>query len=174
MCVKVLNLFFCWGGECCMWMYTCHSVVSRCVCVALRRRGAAGEDVVDAAFAAVPAAPPPSKGALLRRSAASAFQNALVPPEKKVSLRSMAGPPGGQLLQTDTWLTVLFISMGIRPTTILLLLWFTQKEILYIRWQNEQRTEWKNSQKAHWSSSVLNGQNSIKQDQWISQGFNVR
>lgn len=89
-------------------MHTCRSVVSRCVCVALRHRGAAGEGVADAAFAAVPAAPPPSKGALLRRSVVSAFQNALVPPEKKVSLRSMAGPPGGQLLQTDTWLTVHF------------------------------------------------------------------
>lgn len=100
-------------------MYTCRSVVSRCGCVALRRHGAAGEGVVDAAFVAVPAAPPPSKGALLRRSVASAFQNVSAPPEKKVSLRLMAGPPGGQLLSTDTRLIVLYISMGIRQTTIL-------------------------------------------------------
>lgn len=99
-------------------MYTCRSVVSRCVCVALRRHGAAGEGVADAAFVAVPAAPPPSKGALLPRSAVSAFQNVLAPPEKKVFLQSMAGPPGGQLLSTDTWLNVLYISMGIRQTTI--------------------------------------------------------
>lgn len=105
MCFKVIKvLCVCCMRESvgCLWMHTCRSVASRCVCVAQRRRGAAGEGVADAAFVAVPAAPPPSKGALLRRSVASAFQNVLVPPEKKVSLRSMAGPPGGQLLPKDT------------------------------------------------------------------------
>lgn len=114
-------------------MHTCRSVASRCVCVAQRRRGAAGEGVADAAFVAVPAAPPPSKGALLRRSVASAFQNVLVPPEKKVSLRSMAGPPGGQLLPKDTQFTILNISTGMRQNIILLLVSFTQREKYNIR-----------------------------------------
>lgn len=59
--------------------------------------GAAGDVVV-----AAPAVPPPSKGALWLRSVASAFQTALVPREMKESVLSMAGPPGGQLLHTQT------------------------------------------------------------------------
>lgn len=106
-------------------MYTCRSVVSRCVCVVLRHHGAAGEGVVDAAFVAVPAAPPPSKGALLRRSVASAFQNVLAPPEKKVSLRLMAGPPGGQLLPKDTRLTVHFHGYKAKPP------FYTERETLH-------------------------------------------
>ncbi len=143
MCFKVIKvLCVCCMRESvgCLWMHTCRSVASRCVCVAQRRRGAAGEGVADAAFVAVPAAPPPSKGALLRRSVASAFQNVLVPPEKKVSLRSMAGPPGGQLLPKDTQFTILNISTGMRQNIILLLVSFTQREKYNIRWHNEQRT----------------------------------
>ncbi len=102
-------------------MHTCHSVASMCVCVVRRRHGAAGEGVADAAFVAVPAAPPPSKGVRLQRSVASAFQNVLVPQEKKVSLRSTAGPPGGQLLPKDTQFTILNISTGMRQNIILLL-----------------------------------------------------
>lgn len=80
-----------------------------CVCVVLRRHDAAGGGVVGDVFVAAPAAPPPSKGALWPRSAASAFQTVLVPREMRESLRSMAGPRGGQLLLTDTWFNVLCI-----------------------------------------------------------------
>lgn len=75
-----------------------------CVCVVPRRRDAAGGGVADDVVVAVPAAPPPSKGALWPRSAASAFQIVLVPQEMKESVLSMAGPRGGQLLQTHSLL----------------------------------------------------------------------
>ncbi len=123
MCFKVIKYF---EGRC--MLYECRLFVNAhlslcsfmCVCVVRRRHGAAGEGVADAAFVAVPAAPPPSKGVRSEKRGVSVSKR-VVPQEKKVSLRSTAGPPGGQLLPKDTQFTILNISTGMRQNIILLL-----------------------------------------------------
>ena len=85
-----------------MIMSTCRSVVSRCACAVRHLRGVAGVGAAGDVAAAAPVAPPPSKGALWLRSEESASQSESAPPEKKVSPRSTVGPPGGQLLQTES------------------------------------------------------------------------
>lgn len=95
---------------------TCHSAVSRCVCVVRRLRDVAGAGVEDGVSVAAPAAPPPSRAALWPRSAALTSQTASAPPARTASPRLGAAPPGGQLLHTHAH-TLLYSDMTMYMTS---------------------------------------------------------